>query len=72
MGPTAPPEQRPLRLLSSRPWNTALADRLNRRLDRSVESSAPAQLTSEAVRGSKAKPLNSNAEAHFSTSPAVQ
>ena len=40
------PQQRPLLLLSSRPWNSALADRLSRSLDRSVESiSDPAQLT---------------------------
>jgi hypothetical protein len=73
MGHAFPPQQRPLLLLSSRPWNSALADRLSRRLDRPVESiAAPAQLTPEAVRGSKAKPLNSNAEAHFSTIPAFQ
>ncbi len=41
---------RPLLLLSSRPWNSALADRLSRRLDRPVESiNAPAQLTPGAV-----------------------
>jgi methionyl-tRNA formyltransferase len=41
---------RHLLLLSSRPWNAALADRLSRRLDRLVEFiSAPAQLTPEAV-----------------------
>ena len=58
MGPTAPGEQRPLLLLSSRAWNSALADRLSRRLDRAVESiSAPAQLSPAVVRGSKAKPL---------------
>ena len=43
-------EQRPLLLLSSQPWNNALADRLSLRLDRRVENiSAPAQLTPEAV-----------------------
>lgn len=73
MGPTAPPEQRPLLLLSSRPWKSALADRLSRRLDRAVESiSAPAQLSPAVVRGSKAKPLNSKTEAHFSTISAFQ
>ncbi len=50
MGNTFPPQQRPLLLLSSRPWNSALADRLSRRLDRPVESiTAPAQLTPAAV-----------------------
>ena len=50
MGHTAPPDQRPLLLLSSRPWNCSLADRLSRRLNRPVESiTAPSQLTSEAV-----------------------
>ena len=50
MGPISPLYQRPLLLLSSRPWNSALADRLSRQLNRSVESIAePAKLTSEAV-----------------------
>ena len=50
MGPISPLHQRPLLLLSSRPWNSALADRLSRQLNRSVESIAePAKLTSEAV-----------------------
>jgi len=50
MDSTAPREQRPLLLLSSRPWNSALADRLSRRLDRPVESiTAPAHLTPAAV-----------------------
>ena len=41
---------RPLLLLSGRPWNSALPDRLSRRLDRPVELiTAPAQLTPEAV-----------------------
>jgi len=41
---------RPLLLLSSRPWNRALADRLSRQLDRAVESIIdPAQLTPEVV-----------------------
>ena len=50
MGPISPLHQRPLLLLSSRPWNSALADRLSRQLKRSVESIAdPAKLTPEAV-----------------------
>jgi len=50
MDSTAPREQRPLLLLSSRPWNSALADRLSRRLDRPLESiTAPSQLIPEAV-----------------------
>ena len=50
MGSTSPCYQRPLLLLSSRPWNSALADRLSQRMARPVESiSAPAQLTPEAV-----------------------
>ena len=50
MGNTALHEQRPLLLLSSRPWNSDLPDRLSRRLDQHVESiTAPAQLTSEVV-----------------------
>ena len=50
MGNTALHEQRPLLLLSSRPWNSDLPDRLSRRLDRPVQSiTAPAQLTPEAV-----------------------
>ena len=50
MGLTASLQQRPLLLLSSRPWNNALADRLSRQLDLAVESiSEPAQLTTEAV-----------------------
>ena len=50
MDSTSPLQQRPLLLLSSRPWNSALADRLSRRLDRPVESiNAPYQLTPEAV-----------------------
>ena len=41
---------RPLLLLSSRPWNSALAARLSRRLERRVESiTAPSQLTPTAV-----------------------
>ena len=44
------PQQRPLLLLSSRPWNGALADRLSRRLTRPVKSiTAPSQLTTKAV-----------------------
>ena len=43
-------KHRPLLLLSSRPWNGALVDRLSQRLDRPVESiTAPAQLTPAAV-----------------------
>lgn len=50
MGRISPPQQHPLLLLSSRPWNSALADRLSQRLDRTVESiTAPAQLTPAAV-----------------------
>ncbi len=50
MGLTASLQQRPLLLLSSRPWNSALADRLSRQLDLRVESiSEPDQLTTEAV-----------------------
>ena len=50
MGPISTLHQRPLMLLSSRPWNRALADRLSRRLNRTVENIAePAKLTSEAV-----------------------
>jgi methionyl-tRNA formyltransferase len=42
--------QRPLLLLSSRPWNSELADRLSRQLDRPVEIiTESAKLTSEAV-----------------------
>ncbi len=50
MGPISPLHQRPLLLLSSRPWNSALAGRLSRQLNRPVESiTEPAKLTSEAV-----------------------
>jgi methionyl-tRNA formyltransferase len=50
MASPSPSQQRPLLLLSSRPWNTALADRLSRLLDRRVLSiTAPSQLTPEAV-----------------------
>jgi len=43
-------KHRPLLLLSSRPWNSGLADRLRLNLDRPVESiTAPAQLTPAAV-----------------------
>ena len=50
MGPAFPPQQRPLLLLSSRPWNSVLADRLSRRLYLPVESIiAPSQLTPAAV-----------------------
>jgi hypothetical protein len=50
MGNRSHSQPRPLLLLSSRPWNAALADRLSRSLDRPVESiTAPTQLTREAV-----------------------
>ena len=50
MGPMSPLLQRPLLLLSNRPWNGDLADRLSRLLERPVESiTEPAKLTSEAV-----------------------
>jgi len=50
MDPISPPHQPPLLLLSSRPWNSALADRLSQQLNRPIESiTEPAKLTSEAV-----------------------
>jgi len=50
MGHIAATLHRPLLLLSSRPWNGALADRLRQQLNRPVESiNEPANLTSEAV-----------------------
>jgi len=50
MSPAFPPQQRPLLLLSSRPWNSALADRLSHRLNLPVQSiTAPSQLTPAAV-----------------------
>jgi methionyl-tRNA formyltransferase len=50
MGPISTLHQRPLLLLSSCPWNSALADRVSRQLNRPVESiTEPAKLTSEAV-----------------------
>jgi len=50
MGTTFPSQKRHLLLLSSRPWNSALVDRLSRRLDFSLESiTTPAQLTPAAV-----------------------
>ena len=50
MDSTAPREQRPLLLLSSRPWNSALADRLSRCLDLPVELiSTPDLLTAKTV-----------------------
>ena len=50
MGPMSPLLQRPLLLLSNRPWNGDLADRLSRLLDRPVESiTEPAKLTSKGV-----------------------
>ena len=46
MGSPSSSQQRALLLLSSRSWDSALADRLSRRLDRRVERiTAPAQLT---------------------------
>ena len=46
----SPSQQRPLLLLSSRPWNGALADRLGQRLNRRVEMmAAPCQFKQEAV-----------------------
>ena len=38
MAPPSASKHRPLLLLSSRPWNSGLADRLNRRLDLRVDS----------------------------------
>jgi len=50
MGSPSSSQQRPLLLLSSRPWNSALAARLSRRLVRPVESiTAPSHLSPEAV-----------------------
>ena len=50
MSPTSPLCRRPLLLLSSRPWNSALVDRLSRQLNRPVESiTEPAKLTSKGV-----------------------
>lgn len=50
MGSGSKPQQLPLLLLSSRPWNSDMANRLSRRLDRLVESiTASSQLTPEAV-----------------------
>jgi methionyl-tRNA formyltransferase len=50
MDSISPVQQRPLLLLSSRPWNSALAYRLGRQLNRPVERiDEPAKLTFEAV-----------------------
>ena len=50
MGSLSPSQEPSLLLLSSRPWNSDLAKRVSRRLDRRVESiTAPSQLTPEAV-----------------------
>ena len=50
MGPVSPLHQRPLLLLSNRRWNSTLADRLSRQLNRPIESiNEPAKLTLEAV-----------------------
>ena len=50
MGHTSSPQPRPLLLLSSRPWNAALAERLRQRLHRPVHViDVPAHCTPEAV-----------------------
>lgn len=50
MDPSPSPNHRPLLLLSSRPWNQDLADRLGRRLDRCVVCmNTASQLTQEAL-----------------------
>ena len=50
MGNTSPSQPRPLLLLSSRPWNAALAERLHQRLHRPVHViDVPAHCTPEAV-----------------------
>ncbi|MDA7434763.1 hypothetical protein N8537_00310 [Synechococcus sp. AH-601-J22] len=50
MGPISLLQQRPLVLLSSKPWNSALADRLSRQLNRPVKTIAePSELTSETL-----------------------
>ena len=50
MGTISLLQKRPLLLLSSRPWNSALAERLSLQLNRPVESiNDPVKLTSEAV-----------------------
>ena len=50
MGTISLLQKRPLLLLSSRPWNSALAERLSLQLNRRVESiNDPVKLTSEAV-----------------------
>lgn len=50
MASTSVAKYRPLLLLSSRPWNSGLADRLSRSLDQPVEIiTAPSQLTPAAV-----------------------
>lgn len=50
MGHSPFPQERPLLLLSSRPWNIGLADRLRWRLSRRVETiSVPGQLTPASV-----------------------
>ena len=50
MGLHSPLQKSSLLLLSSRPWNSALAERLSRQLERPVESiTKPDQLTVEAV-----------------------
>ena len=50
MAPMSSRHQPPLLLLSSRPWNSGLADRLSSQLNQPVESiSEPVNLTAEAV-----------------------
>ena len=50
MGPISPLHHRPLLLLSSRPWNSALAGRLRLQLNRPVQSiTESSKFTSEAV-----------------------
>jgi methionyl-tRNA formyltransferase len=50
MGNTSPSQPRPLLLLSSRPWNAALAERLRQRLHRPVHViDVPAHCTPEVV-----------------------
>ena len=47
---TFPPQQSPLRLVSSRRWNSALVDRLSGRLDRLLKPiTTPLHLTRSAV-----------------------
>ena len=51
MSDDSPSQQRPLLVLSSRPWNVSLADRISRRLDRGVEKiTSPSELNKEAIK----------------------